>query len=99
MQEGQNRKRTKLEILEERRHKATLAVRQERSKDAKRKRRERDTAIFTIGGTFVALLENPNTREMALKIWDGYLAKQSPGLFTDNRRSALKSQFGLDPKE
>ena len=86
------KKKAKLEELK-------AKIRAEESKVAKAQRKERDTALFTIGGTFAALLEDEATKEQALALWGRFLAHQAPKMMTDRRKAALKAQFGLEPKD
>ena len=95
-------KTTRQKILEAKKEKLAklqAQIKQEESKERKAARKERDTALFTIGGTFAALLEDEGTREAALGLWDRYLSSQAPSLMTDRRKAALKGVFGLEPKE
>ncbi len=88
-----------LQKKKERLAKLKEQIKSEESKAAKAERKERDTALFTMGGTFAALLQDDATRETALRLWDEHLAHQAPRLMTDRRKAALKAQFGLEPKE
>ena len=72
-------------------------LRQTKHKESKRLRRERDTALYTLGACFAAMLNDDRHRRDMLKLWDDHMSSVAPKLFTDNRRAALKSQFGLDP--
>lgn len=95
-------KSAKIELLEKKKKRLEqlkTQIRAEESKVAKAQRKERDTALFTVGGTFAALLENEGTKAQALQLWYKYLAHQAPKMMTDRRKQALKSQFGLEPKE
>lgn len=74
-------------------------IKSDRNALSRAKRKERDTALFTVGATFAALLRDPATQDVAEGIWDQHLAHQAPKMMTDSRRFALKSQFGLEPKE
>lgn len=87
-----------LEQKKERLEKLKKEVKLEKSKVAKQRRKQRDTALFTIGATFAALLRDPATEAAAMQLWDKYLSHQAPQLMTDYRCKALMSQFGLEPK-
>ncbi|WP_417764938.1 hypothetical protein [Shewanella chilikensis] len=88
-----------LEQKKERLEKLKKEVKLEKSKVAKQRRKQRDTALFTIGATFAALLRDPATEGAAMQLWDQYLSHQAPQLMTDYRRRALLGHFGLEPKE
>lgn len=92
----------KLEMLEKKKarlEKLRAEIREEDAKIAAAKRKERKTALCTIGGCFVAILENDETRDKALQLWDRFLAEHAPMNDTDGRYIALQTQFGLGPKE
>jgi hypothetical protein len=87
-----------IEAKKEKLAKLQAQIRSEESKERKAARKQRDTALFTLGGTFAALLEESSTRDEALRLWERYLAHQAPALMTDRRRAALKNVFSLEPK-
>ncbi|PRY23164.1 hypothetical protein CLV78_105218 [Aliiruegeria haliotis] len=91
----QNRK-TELEKAEERFLKAKLKLAEvkRRAGDAERKRR--DTALFTIGACFAALLRD--RPDFARKFWSEYLCHLAPELMNDTRRRALREVFDLESK-
>lgn len=68
-----------------------------RKQAVKETRRTRDTAIYTIGGCFAALLESREGEETALMIWEAHLAPLAPRITNDRRRVALEDAFGLKP--
>jgi len=74
-------------------------LRQTKHKESKRLRRERDTALYTLGACFAAMLNDDRHRVGMLKLWNDHMSSIAPKLFTDNRRAALKSQFDLDPRD
>lgn len=86
------------EILkaEERLKKAKEKLRKAKYAESKRKRRERDTALFTIGACFAAMLDDEKLGPGAKNLWDSHMSKIAPQLITDSRRNALKNVFGLD---
>jgi hypothetical protein len=91
----------KLEILERKKarlEKLRAEIREEDAKISAAKRKERKTALCTIGACFAAILENDETRDKALQLWDRFLAQHAPTKDTDGRYIALKDQFGLVPK-
>lgn len=95
-------KSTREKLLEQknaRLEKLKKQVKSEKSKVAKQRRKQRDTALFTVGATFAALLRDPVTEAAARALWDQHLAHQAPQLMTDYRRRALRGQFGLEPRE
>tara|TARA_R110002020_G_scaffold78771_2_gene197942 strand:- start:262 stop:657 length:396 start_codon:yes stop_codon:yes gene_type:complete len=91
-----------LEVLEKKKarlEKLRAEIRDQDAKIAAAKRKERKTALCTIGGCFAAILENDETRDKALQLWDRFLAEHAPTNETDGRYIALQEQFGLGPKE
>lgn len=62
----------------------------------KQERKVRDTAIYTVGGCFEAMMLNPDMKETALNIWNTYFAKVAPTLYSDRRRQALEDTFDLE---
>lgn len=76
--------------------KQRMKVAEIKRKSARAERRTRDTALYTVGGCFAALLEDPKTSNVARQIWDRYLASSAPTLLNDRRRDALSSVLGLD---
>lgn len=95
------KKKTRLQMLEEKRNKATLALRVERRKEANQRRKDRDTCLFTVGGAFIAMLQSDDekTSEAAQKIWDGFISHRPPGFLDDRRRQLLDQHFGLKFQE
>lgn len=92
----------KMEMLEKKKaqlEKLRAKIREEEGKIAAEQRKERKTALCTIGGCFAAILENDETRDKALQLWDRFLAQHAPTNDTDGRYIALQAQFGLGPKD
>lgn len=91
-----------LEVLERKKarlEKLRAEIREEDAKIAAAKRKERKTALCTIGGCFAAILENDETRDKAFQLWDRFLSEHAPTNDTDGRYIALQEQFGLGPKD
>lgn len=86
----------KIEAAKLKVEKAKNQLAEARKAAAKENRRTRDTAIYTLGGCFEALLLDPDTKETALKIWDHYYSKVAPSLYSDRRKQALEDVFDLE---
>lgn len=78
--------------LQVRRAREKLA--QAKKKAQKQERKERDTALFTVGAVIFAALENPDEekREQILNLWKYVSTKYSPKI-TDHRRQCLDKHF------
>lgn len=78
--------------LQVRRAREKLA--QAKKKAQKQERKERDTALFTVGAVVFAALENPDEekREQILNLWKYVSTKYSPKI-TDHRRQCLDKHF------
>lgn len=64
--------------------------------ESKTRRKERDTAIYTLGACFVAMLKDDRLGDSSHRIWREHMSKIAPNELTDRRRAALKSVFDLD---
>lgn len=78
--------------LQVRRAREKLA--QAKKKAHKQERKERDTALFTVGAVIFAALENPDEdkRSEILQFWNYVANKYSPKI-TDHRRQCLDKHF------
>lgn len=67
---------------------------QAKKKAQKQERKERDTALFTVGAVIFAALENSEEekREQILNLWNYVSKKYSPKI-TDYRRQCLDKHF------
>lgn len=73
-------------------------LRELKYKENKRKRKARDTALYTLGAIFAHYHEssNPEDRHFARELWRDFFQKVAPEIANDRRREALEEIFGLD---
>jgi len=86
----------KVKRAEARVKKAREALRKVKYSESKRQRKERSTALHTIGACFIAMMNDPKLGESTKRIWDDHMSRIAPAELTDQRRQALKNVFGLD---
>lgn len=87
---------SKLEQLKAKQAKLKAEISKAKAAERKAAKKQRDTALFTLGACWAALNESESQedREMARKIW-GAFRRVAPEIATDARKIALQAQFGL----
>ncbi len=76
-------------------------LREIKYQENKRKRKSRDTALYTLGAIFAHYHESsdPEDKEFAANLWRAHFQKVAPEIARDRRKEALKEIFGLDVPE
>ena len=87
---------SKLEQLKAKHAKLKAEISKAKADERKAAKKQRDTALFTLGACWAALHESEaqDDREMARKIWSAF-RRVAPEIATDARKIALQEQFGL----
>lgn len=88
--------KSKLEQLKAKQAKLKAEISKAKAAERNADRKQRDTALFTLGGCWAALHESGSQedREMARKIWCAF-RRVAPEIVTDARKIALQEQFSL----